>query len=214
MESIKHWVTEYPPSNFILVTGEPETTGEQKAQLIAEEMHKELATPIYNVSIQKINKIDIAQAVRQLVAILNTEKGLKGNNLLNISGSLRTFSVVGYIVACLTQSKLVSVIPKYDESGNEIAIEKHIEIPILPFLPPGEEHLKILSAIGPGIESLEQLVFLLCPHCKKNTQKYNSERARISYYVDLLEKTGHLIRVKQGKTVHIHLTDLGKIYIK
>lgn len=191
--------------------GEPETTGEQKAQQIAEDMQKELTTPIYNVSIKKINKIDIAQAVRQLIAVLDTENGLKGNYLLNISGSLRTFSVVGYIVACLTQSRLVSVIPKYDESGNEIAIEKHIEIPILPFLPLGEDYLKVLSAIGPGIESLDQLVFQLSPQCKKHTQKYNSERARISYYVDLLEKTGHIIRVKQGKTVHIHLTDLGKI---
>jgi len=214
MESIKYWVPEYPPSNFILITGEPETTGEQKAQQVAEEMYEELATPIYSVSIQKINKMDIAQAVRQLMAILEPEEDPKYNCLLNISGSLRIFSVVGYIVACLTQSKLVSVIPGYDEFGNETSVEKHIEIPILPILPLGEEYLKVLSAIGPGIDSLDQLVFLLCPQCEKHTQEYNSERARVAYYIDLLEKIGHISRVKQGKTVHIQLTDLGKLFSK
>lgn len=210
--SSRRWMKEYPPEKFILITGQQETTGERKALEIAEEMRKELDTPLYSVIIKRINKLDISDAVSKLTEIIITEKEMGYNTLLNISGSLRIFSVIAYIVACLTQSKLVSVIPKYDAEDNEIGIEKHLEIPILPRYALGEEQLKILMAIGTGVDSVEILVNKLCPECRSNKKKYSNERSRVSYYLELLEKVGFIVRTKEGKNVRTHLTELGRIY--
>ena len=198
----------------MLVTGQQETSGEPIAGQVAEELRADLSTPFYSVTIERIDKMSVAEAVTQLLKLLLPEKAAGNDILLDISGSLRIFSVVAYIVACLTQSKLVSVIPKYDAEGNELPeeVDAYLEIPILPQPMISAEQTKILATIGPGMESVETLVRTLYPESKANSKQYNTERSRTSYYLETLEKAGFISRTKEGKTVRIALTDLGKIY--
>lgn len=212
MNSIKYWMKFYPPEKFILITGQEKTTGERRANKIAEEMKEDLKTPLYPALIEQINKIDISEAINQLQDIINREKDKGYDILLDISGSLRIFSVIAYIAACLTKSKLVSVIPMYNIEDDEIGIENFLEIPILPQYPLGEEQSKIIKSIGPGVDSIERLVHKINPESKNNEKIYNSERSRISYYLDSLEKGRFITREKQGKNVKINLTDLGRIF--
>ncbi|MHA1360625.1 MAG: DUF6293 family protein [Candidatus Helarchaeota archaeon] len=212
MDSIKHWMSFYPPEKFMIVTGQEETTGEIQALRIAREMVGDLKTPLYTVSIERIAKTIISEGIVQLINLIIPEKKNGYEVLLDVSGSLRIFSVMAYIVALLTQSKLVSVIPKYDTQNNEIGIEKYIEIPVLPQYILGDEKLKILRIIGPGVDSVESLVNQVSPESKVNEKKYRSERSRISYYLESLEDSGFIVRTREGKSVRINLTELGKIF--
>ena len=65
-----------------------------------------------------------------------------------MSGSLRTFSFAAYIAGCITRSKMITAIPKYDRMDNEVGIEELIDLPALPLNMPRDEQLRILAALG------------------------------------------------------------------
>lgn len=212
MESIKHWQTEYPPRKFVLLTGEERTSGEARADTIAKEMQQELQTPLYDVIIHKVSKLDLIKTISQLSEVISSLKKEGYQILLNISGSLRIFTVAAMIVAYLTQSELVSAIPRYDENFNEIGVEEHIKIPVLPLTQLNEEQITILSKINSGVDSVGALVLKISPDCKKDKKKYRSERSRITYYLNSLEEAGFLFRKREGKNTRIQLTELGSLY--
>lgn len=206
LESIRA-LREYPVRKVVLAVGEQQSSGEKKARKIAEELAEELKT-VWDIEIVEIDKKDVMRAASQLVSLIKRE----GENvILNISGSLRTFAVAAYIAACVTGSKIITSIPRYDENDNEVGIEEIVEIPILPVEFPGKEQLEIISAMDSGVESLDDLVFRLNSGIKKGSKEFRSERSRLSHHLAKLEAAGFIRRKKVGRNVKIEPTSLGKI---
>ena len=204
LESIRA-LREFPVSKIILVLGEQRSKGEELAKKIAEELKKELTT-IWDVEITAIDKKDILRATNQLVEIIKKEDG---EVILNISGSLRTFSIAAYVTACITNSRIISSIPKLDENDQEIGIEEIVEIPNLPVSLPGKEQLEIIKAIDGEVDSMDEIVYRLNKNIKKESQQFRSERSRISHHLTKLEEDNFVTRKKMGRNVAIKVTPLG-----
>jgi len=207
IESIKA-LRMYPVSKVILAVGEQKSSGEKKARKIADEMVHELQT-VWDTEIVEIDKKNVIRAASQLIRIIRAEKENREEAILNVSGSLRTFSIAAYIAACITSSKIISSIPQYDENDEEVGIEEIVEIPILPVDFPGREQFELIENIGDGVDSLDELVFILNPAIKKGTQEFMSERSRISHHIAKLERAGFVQRTKVGRNVRIEVTGLG-----
>jgi len=223
---------------IILVVGEQETTGEQKARGIAEELTKDLAT-FFDVETARIDKKDVMRAAQQITGIIRNEQASGRDVLLNMSASLRTFSIAAYIAGCITRSKMISAIPKYDKDDHEIGIEDIIDLPALPINTLKEEQLRILTALGRdrseppaipsrkkkvtmvseitsrsgGVASLDELVLLLDPKIKKGTDAFATERSRLSHHLKNFESMGLVTKVKSGKNVMVRLTGLGEMFV-
>ncbi len=211
LESIKA-LRNHPAMKVILAVGQQESSGERKARKIAEELKKELET-VYDVDIAEIDKKNVVNAASQLVELVKSEKK-KGNDVvLNISGSLRTFAVAAYIAACVTGASIITSIPRY-EGDDEVGIEEIIEIPILPISLPGREQLEILSSIGEGVDSLDDLILRLNSDMEKDSKEFRTERSRLSHHLAKLERSGFISRKKAGRNVRIEPTDLGKIVME
>lgn len=195
---------------IILITGEQESTGETKSRKIAEELKADL-TPVFDVAIMHIDKKDIMRAAGQLTNIIRNEKNQGREVLINMSGSLRTFSVAAYISGCITRSRMITAIPKYDKNDNEIGIEDLIDLPFLPLFSLKDEQRRILEAVGDGVDSLDDLVMRLNPKMKKSIDAFPKERSRLSHHLKNFEEIGLVSKEKSGKNVVIRLTGLGKI---
>ncbi|MFX1294280.1 MAG: DUF6293 family protein [Promethearchaeota archaeon] len=202
---------QYPINKIILVVGEKETSGEVKSRKIAKEMRDELGS-IWFVELVKVDQIDILTATKQIIRLINNEKEMEQDVLLNASGSLRGFAIAAYIAACLTQTKIVTAIPKYNDQGEEVGLEKMIEVPILPLGLPGLEQMYLLLNIGNGVNSVEELVMRLNNEINKDSADFRRERSRISHLLSKLEQEGFITRLKSGKTVRTNLTWIGEIY--
>jgi len=208
LESIRA-LREHPVRKVVLAVGQQESSGERKARKIAEELAEELKT-VWDVEIVEVDKKDVMRAASQLVSLIRRE-GEGGEVILNISGSLRTFAVAAYIAACVTGSRIITSIPRYDENDNEVGIEEIVEIPVLPVDFPGKEQLEIISVMDQGVESLDELVFKLNPDIKKGSKEFRSERSRLSHHIAKLEEAGFVRRKKVGRNVRIEPTGLGRI---
>ena len=150
-------------------------------------------------------------AACELTAIIRKEQEEGNTVVLNFSGSLRTFSIAGYISGCMTQSRAITVIPKYNDDDEEIGIESIIDLPILPVTPLRKEHVDIITAIGDGVSSLDELVFRLNPQLKKTSEEFPKERSRLSHHIKNFESMGLIVKEKSGKNVGIKLTTLGEM---
>jgi len=209
IESIRH-LREYPIERIILVVGKQKSTGERKSQDVAEELKQDLAQ-LFDVSIIKVDKEDVMLAASTLTSIIRKEQAAGNNVVLNLSGSLRTFSIAGYISGCMTQSRAITVIPKYNDDDEEIGIESIIDLPILPVTPLRKEHVDIISAIDKGVSSLDELVFRMNPNMKRTSEEFPRERSRLSHHVKNFESMGLIVKEKTGKNVGIKVTALGEM---
>ena len=226
---------------IILVVGEQESTGEEKARLVADELTMDLKT-FFDVETTRIDKKDVIRAAQQITRIIRNEQASGSDVLLNMSASLRTFSIAAYIAGCITQSKMFTAIPEYDENDYEIGIEDIIELPTLPLNTLKEEQLRILAALGQGsneskptnsrkkkgvvvsettsrsggVASLDELVLLLNPknpNIKKGTDAFATERSRLSHHLKNFESMGLVTKKKSGKNVEVRLTGLGEMFV-
>jgi CRISPR-associated protein Csa3 len=200
----------YSIEKIILVTGEQESTGEMKSRQIAEELETDLI-PFFDVAIIHIDKRDIMRAAGQITGIIRDENSQARDVLINMSGSLRTFSIAAYISGCVTRSRMITAIPKYDKNDNEIGIEDLIDLPPLPLFSLKDEQRRILEGVGDGVESLDHLVMRLNPKMRKNSDAFPKERSRLSHHLKNFEEIGLITKVKNGKNVEVRLTDLGEI---
>ncbi len=205
LESIRA-LREYPVSKVILAVGEQRSKGEEIARKVAQEIESEIKV-VWDVETTEMDKKDTIKAASQLVQLINAQKE---DVILNVSGSLRTFSIAAYIAASVTGSRVISSIPQYDENDVEVGIEEVVEVPILPVHLPGKEQMEIINAIN-GEKTLDELVFKLNPDIKKDTQEFKSERSRISHHIAKLEDVGFVKRRKEGRNVKIVNTELGAI---
>jgi len=131
--------------------------------------------------------------------------------ILNMSGSLRTFSIAAYIAGCIMRSKMITAIPKYDHDDNEIGIEDIIPLPPLPLDVIRTGQRRILAAIGEGVQSIDDLVLSLTPDIKKDSDAFPTERSRLSHHLKNFEKMGLIEKEKKGKNVGVKLTKLGEL---
>ena len=224
---------------IILVVGEQESTGEVKAREIADELTMDLKT-FFDVETTRIDKKDVIRAAQQITRIIRNEQASGSDVLLNMSASLRTFSIAAYIAGCITQSKMFTAIPEYDENDYEIGIEDIIELPTLPLNTLREEQLRILAALGEGsseskptnsrkkkgvvvsettsrsggVASLDELVLKLNPKkITKGTDAFATERSRLSHHLKNFESMGLVTKTKSGKNVEVRLTGLGEMFV-
>ena len=203
-------IRSYSIDKIILAVGEQKSSGERKSRQIAEELAKDLAT-LFDVTITQIDKKDIMRAAIQIVSLIRSEQKNGNDSIINISGSLRTFSIAAFISGCVTRSKLITAIPKYDANDNEIGIEDIIELPQLPFSDFKDEQIRILAAIGDGVAALDDLVVRLNRDVGKNSDRFANERSRISHHVRNFAEMGLVAKEKSGKNVGMRLTPLGEI---
>jgi CRISPR-associated protein Csa3 len=201
---------EEPVGKIVLMVGEQELPAESKVRELAEELKRELET-VYDVEIKKIDKKNTLKAAKQLVDLIKKERGNGNDVLLNASGSLRNVSIAAYIAACITNSRIITSIPKYDEKENEIGIEEILEVPRVPISFPGEEQMQIIHAINGGVDSLDELILRLNPGISKADERFMKERSRISHHLSKLEDMGFVIRKKVGRNVRIERTEIAEI---
>lgn len=200
---------EYPIDRIVLVVGQHKTSGEQKARKIANELKSKLET-VFNVRIVEIDQKNVINAAYQLIDLINKEKEEGYDVIVDTSGSLRTFIIAAYIAACATNSKVVSSIPRY-EDGKEVGIEEIVEVPTLPLDLPGKEQMEIISAIGDGIDSLDDLILKLNPKIRRESEEFKKERSRLSHHIAKLVDKKIVTKQKVGRNVKIRLTPLGSI---
>jgi len=207
LDSIKA-LRDYPVRKIVLAIGKQESSGERKARKIAEELAQELGS-VWDVEVVEVDKKDVMKAALQLVSLIKRE----GKVILNISGSLRTFAIAAYIAACITNSRIITSIPKYDESDREIGIEEIVEIPVLPVEFPGKEQMERRNGVDDGVNSLDELVLELNPELEKGSKEFKRERSRVSHHLAKLEEAGFVKREKIGRNVRVEPTLLGKIVV-
>ncbi len=212
VESIRA-LRELPTTKVILAIGEEELPGESKVRKIAEEIRKEIET-VWDVEIRRINKRNVIKAASQLIEIIRNEKQQGREVVINASGSLRTLAIAGYIAACVTSSRIFTSIPRYNEKEEEVGIEEIIEVPTLPVDFPGEEQMEIISSIGDGVESLDELILRLNPGISKGSSEFRRERSRLSHHLAKLEDAGLVRKEKRGRNVRIVLTPLGRFLLE
>jgi CRISPR-associated protein Csa3 len=211
IESIRSMRSD-PVTTIVLVTGEQDSSGEEKSRGIAEELERDLA-PVFDVVSARIDKRDVIHAAQQIIGMIRGLQEKGDDVILNMSGSLRTFSIAGYIAGCITGSKMITVIPEYDNNEQEIGIEEVIELPVLPLHVPGDAQRAILAAISDGVASLDELVIKLNPRMKKSSDAFSKERSRLSHHLKNLGELGFVTKEKSGKNVGVTLTGLGKMML-
>jgi CRISPR-associated protein Csa3 len=200
----------YSIGKIILITGEQESRGEIKSREVAEELENDLRQ-IFDVTTTRIDKLDVMRAAGQITDIIRKEQDDGHKVIINMSNSLRTFSIAAYISGCVTRSLMVTAIPRYDKNDEEVGIEDLIELPALPLFSLRDEQRRILEAIGDGVDSLDDLVLRLNPKMKKNSDDFAKERSRLSHHIKKFEEMGIVIKEKSGKNVGVQLTGLGEI---
>lgn len=211
LESIRA-LRELPISKIILFVGEEDLPGEKKARKTAEELKKELEV-VWEVEIARVDKRNAIRAAMQLIEIIKAEKALGREVIINASGSLRSLAIAGYIAACVTNSRIFTSIPRYNEKEEEIGIEEIIEIPTLPVDFPAKEQIEILMAINGGVNALDELIARLNPGMGRKSEEFFKERSRVSHHLAKLERIGAVKKVKVGRNVRIELTPLGKFLV-
>ena len=163
---------------------------------------------------KSIDKINILNAVNQLLDLILEEQKAGYNVIINVSGSLRTFAIAAYIVGCCTKSRIITSIPRYDEWDNEVGIEDIIEIPLIPVNYPTEEQKKILIGIQSETSSLKDLIIQLDSTATQEKADLQKERSRISHHLANMEGNSLIKREKEWQSVRISLTYLGEIMAK
>ena len=131
--------------------------------------------------------------------------------ILNISGSLRTFSIAAYIAGCLTQSPMITSIPRYDEDDREVGVEEIIELPTIPVQYPKKDQVQLLDAIAGSSGYLEDLIVLIRPGLRDDPEAFAKERSRLSHHLTKMEEMGFVTREKIGKNVIFTLSPLGRL---
>ncbi|RQD85145.1 MAG: transcriptional regulator [Methanocalculus sp. MSAO_Arc2] len=202
---------EIPFSKLLLIVGEDKALpGEHDVRRVAKQIQSELKM-LWEIEIHTIDKRSVLKATNQLFTIIAKENLKRNEVFLNITSAFHTLSIGAYIAACMTRSKIITSIPKYDDNGEEIGIEDVIEIPVIPVDYPGEEQRQIITHIQEGVESLDSIIYMINPNIQKESKEFRSERSRLSHHLSKLEDSGFITKRKRGRNISIRLTELGKM---
>jgi CRISPR-associated protein Csa3 len=212
IESIRS-VRTTPFEKIILVTGEQESSGEQIARKVAEATRSDLEK-LFDVHIEQVDKKNVIHAASQIIDLIKAEKEEGNEEVINVSGALRTFSIGAYIAGCLTGSRMVTSIPQYDAQENEIGIEETIDLPVLPILPLKGEPAEMLRIFRGSPLTFDDIIISSTPHVSKQTVDYAKERSRLTYHLKNLEEMGLIKKEKSMKGIVFSLTELGELVRK
>ena len=195
---------------IVLVKGQdPNIEGEDICWATTSKLESELSL-FWSIEIIAVDKINVLNSIQQLLEYIKLAKGGGNDITINASGSMRTLAIAGYFAACITKCRFFTALPRYDLQGRDIGTDHIIDVPKLPFQLPGREQLEILSLIGNGIASLDELVSLGKSNLIKNTMEFRNERSRLSHHLAKMEEIGMIQRERKRKNIHIVLTPLGK----
>ena len=211
-ETIIESLRRHPLGRVILVTGDnPGVESERKARQTILEVRKALGTvPAQEVY---VNLNDIPSIALTIIEIIREEDKQGRQVLLNLSGSLRSLDIACYMAALATKSQVYVGIPSYRK--DKITGVDHIQdIPLFPTKIYQKEKKLILEKLGRQGKTLEQLTTQLKTKVKKGTQAYLTEKSRISHHIKDLKKEGLIETSREGKTLNIQLTTIGKIYVE
>ncbi|HOT03988.1 MAG TPA: DUF6293 family protein [Methanolinea sp.] len=212
MDSITRF-RKYPIHRVTLVLGSDDSSGERISKRVAEKVKAELS-PLFEVSIIRVDKRNIMNAASQIVDLIQKERQRGYDCILNISGSLRTFSIAAYIAGCLTQSTMITSIPRYDDTDQEVGVEEIIELPTIPVQFPKKDQVQLLEAIASSSGYLEDLILQMNPHVKDEPDDFAKERSRLTHHLKRIEEMGFVTKEKIGKQVMFSLSPLGRIFAK
>lgn len=192
---------------ILLVGDNPNLEGELKVFDVAQELI-DLFGNIAMVEQKAINKEAIFQATIQILTLMLQEVKEEHDILLNVSGSLRQMAIACYIAALVTGTKIISVVPKYTERGEEIGIKEIHELPYFPIKEINKERFDVLTILEQeSTLSIQDLVI------KMFNTKSEQARAKINYYIGDLLEDGFIFKKRVGKEVHLELTETGKIML-
>lgn len=196
-------------SRIVLVVGDdPKLPGEGEVMQVYRELDQDLKV-FWNVSMAQITKRSVLDAANQILTLINVEKGLGNDVILNASYALRSLSISTYIAACMSRTKVVSSVPSY--TGKNASRSETVEVPVLPIDYPGYEQQQLIIHIGKGVESLDTLIYMMFPDIDKDSKRFKSERSRLSHHLSRLEETGFITKSKKGRNISIRLTCLGEM---
>jgi len=212
MDSITRY-RKYPIHRIALIIGDDDTTGERISRKVANSVKNEL-TPLFEVSITKVDKRNILKAASQIVDLIQKERQRGFECILNMSGSLRTFAIAAYIAGCLAQCPMITSIPRYDEEDREMGVEEIIELPPMPVQYPKKDQVQLLNAIAESSGYLEDLIVELSPEVKDVPDDFAKERSRLTHHLKKIEEMGFVTKEKIGKNVMFSLSPLGGIFRK
>jgi CRISPR-associated protein Csa3 len=199
-------------SRIVLVTGnDPKFSGEALVQKTTKSLARDLGI-FWPVTVVEVNKSSVMDAANQILSIINAERTLGNEVLLNVAGALQPLSMSAYIAASMSRARVVSALPHYNDEGAIIGATEIVEIPVLPIGYPGAEQQLLISRIGDGVESLDSLIYLMFPEIDKNSKRFRSERSRLSHHLSKLETGGFIVKTKYGRNIAIHLTCLGQMF--
>lgn len=100
----------YPVSKVILVLGKNrENASEKRARKVAEQVRKDLG--FLSFDSMETDAKDVVSAATDLVIRARQEKKSGNRIVYNLSGSLRTLDIAGYIASLLTGSQASVGIP-------------------------------------------------------------------------------------------------------
>ena len=199
-------------SRIVLVTGnDPKFSGEALVQKTTKALARDLGI-FWPVTVVEVNKSSVMDAANQILSIINAERTLGNEVLLNVAGALQPLSMSAYIAASMSRARVVSALPHYNDEGAIVGATEIVEIPVLPIGYPGAEQQLLISRIGDGVESLDSLIYLMFPDIDKNSKRFRSERSRLSHHLSKLETGGFIVKTKYGRNIAIHLTCLGQMF--
>lgn len=199
-------------SRIVLVTGnDPKFSGEALVQKTTKALARDLGI-FWPVTVVEVNKSSVMDAANQILSIINAERTLGNEVLLNVAGALQPLSMSAYIAASMSRARVVSALPHYNDEGAIVGATELVEIPVLPIGYPGAEQQLLISRIGDGVESLDSLIYLMFPDIDKNSKRFRSERSRLSHHLSKLETGGFIVKTKYGRNIAIHLTCLGQMF--
>lgn len=212
IESITQY-RKYPITRVVLVIGDDDTTGERISRKVATRVKSDLS-PVYEVAIAKVDKRNVMNAASQVIDIILSEQKDGRRCILNMSGSLRTYAIAAYIAGCLTQSPMITSIPRYDEENREVGIEEIIELPTIPVQFPRKDQAELLGAIAKSSGYLEDLILQANPRAREVPDELAKERSRLFHHLKKIEEMGFVTKERAGKQVMFSLSPLGRIFAK
>ncbi|RLI82115.1 MAG: hypothetical protein DRP01_10260 [Archaeoglobales archaeon] len=139
----------------------------------------------------------------KMLEIIRKERDEGNEVYVNLSDASRDLCIAGLISAQISKSEV------YMASDGDV-----IDLKIPPIKSVGEDKvrlIKVLEENGGEVESINRLIELV-EGKTEDQRKYMAQRARMSYHLKGLEEDGLIETRKEGKSVRIRLTPLGKAY--
>jgi len=202
----------FPVAKVVFIIGDkPEQDSEKKARQVVRDVKKALGDLEYEQI--EVNPEDITTSALRIASEINKQKSRGKKVRMNLSGSLRTIGAAAYIAALVTNSEAYVGIPEYKDNG-VVGIKTIVGVPLIPVIQLSDKKRDILRCIKDSQISLDDIASCLQPKLKKSSPGYLNEKSLISHHISDLKEGKFVETDKDGRTLMVELTLLGKIYLQ